>query len=109
MKAWVLLVTENLAELVSLASLIYINIRLLFIEKDHFKYSIIWNCFIISLSFLIVYVFLDIALGRLLIGDIFFLIKDLALMISSVMFFLTIHELIGFCSDTWPVKKGGKK
>lgn len=109
MNTWVLLITENLAEILSLTLLISISIYLLRMKKNSLKDTLIWDIFLISISFLMTYIFLDIAVKNLLISDMLSLLRDFALMLGGVSFVFALYVCSNLSLDKRPLKREVKK
>lgn len=105
MNTWVLLITENLAEILSLIFLISMSIYLLRLKKNNLKDSLTWDVFIISISFLTFYVFLDIAVKNLLISNTLSLLRDFALMLSGIAFVFIFYVCSNLSLDKRPLRK----
>lgn len=93
MNTWVLLITENLARILSLIFLISTNVYLLRLKKNNLKDSLTWDVFVIGVSFLIMYIIFDITVeNHLLISNTLSLLRDFALMLSGLTFVFIIHN-----------------
>jgi len=86
MNTWILLITENLAEILSFIFLVSMSIYLLQLKNDNFKDVLTWNVFIMGISFLMIYVFLDITTKNFLISNTLSWLRDFALMLSGIAF-----------------------
>lgn len=93
MNTWVLLITENLARILSLIFLISTNVYLLRLKKNNLKDSLVWDVFVIGVSFLIMYIVFDIIVeNHLLISNTLSLLRDFTLMLSGLTFVFIIHN-----------------
>lgn len=93
MNTWVLLITENLARILSLIFLISTSVYLLRLKKNNLKQALTWDAFVIGISFLIMYIVLDITVeNHLLISNKLSLLRDFTLMLSGLTFVFIIHD-----------------
>lgn len=103
MNTWVLLITENLARTLSLMLLISTNVYLLRLKKSNLKQALVWDSFVIGVSFLIMYIIFDtVVKNTLLISNMLSLLREFTLMLSGITFFLILCV-------TFIKKKGGEK
>lgn len=92
MNTWVLLITENLARILSLILLIGINIRLLRLKKNNLKDSLTWDVFVTGISFLIMYIVFDMTVkNHLLISNTLSSLRDFTLMLSGLTFVFILY------------------
>lgn len=91
MNTWILLITENLARILSLVLLMSINVHFLRLKKDNIKQALTLDTFTIGISFLIIYLTFDVIIKNyLLINNTFPLLRDFALMLSGLIFIFSL-------------------